>query len=551
MTEHRWVRLIPLGGLGEIGMNCLLLETEEDILVIDCGLMFPEEELYGIDVVIPNFAYLLEWREKVRGIVLTHGHEDHTGALPYLLRELQVPVYGTRLSLGLVSEKLKGFELEAELRPVRSRDRIQVGSLEVEFIQVCHSIPDGMAVAVETPAGLILHTGDFKFDASPIDGRLTDYSRLSELGDRGVLVLLSDSTNANRAGFTPSERAVGAAFEGIYREARGRIIVACFASNIHRIQQVFDTAARFGRKVAVNGKSMVANVRVALELGYLSVPEGTLVPLHELMNLPAHRGVILTTGSQGEPLSAIARMASGEHKQIPIQEGDTVIFSARAIPGHEKDIARTINQLLKRGAEILTEEAGVHASGHGSQEELKLMLNLVKPRFFIPVHGELRHLYLHAKLAEEVGIPRERIFLAEDGDILELTPSSGRFAGKIQAGRTFVDGKGVGDVGCEVLRDRQRLAQEGLVLVVLGFEKGTGKLVAGPEVVSRGFAYGNGAEDLLQDVGRLVQVVLEGLSPEERTERHLIERRIRDALRRFFQKAIERRPMILPVIVQV
>lgn len=551
MTEHRWVRLIPLGGLGEIGMNCLLLETEEDILVIDCGLMFPEEELYGIDVVIPDFAYLLEWREKVRGIVLTHGHEDHTGALPYLLRELQVPVYGTRLSLGLVGEKLKEFELEAELRPVRSRDRIQLGSLEVEFIQVCHSIPDGMAVAVETPAGLILHTGDFKFDASPIDGRLTDYSRLSELGDRGVLVLLSDSTNANRAGFTPSERAVGAAFEGIYREARGRIIVACFASNIHRIQQVFDTAARFGRKVAVNGKSMVANVRVALELGYLSAPEGTLVPLHELMNLPAHRGVILTTGSQGEPLSAIARMASGEHKQIPVQEGDTVIFSARVIPGHEKDIAKTINQLLKRGAEILTEEAGVHASGHGSQEELKLMLNLVKPRFFIPVHGELRHLYLHAKLAEEVGIPRERIFLAEDGDILELTPSSGRFAGKIQAGRTFVDGKGVGDVGCEVLRDRQRLAQEGLVLVVLGFEKGTGKLVAGPEVVSRGFAYGNGAEDLLQDVGRLIQAVLEGLSPEERTERHLIERRIRDALRRFFQKAIERRPMILPVIVQV
>ena len=548
-----WVRIIPLGGLGEIGMNMTLLETEEDLLVIDAGLMFPEEGMLGIDLVLPETTYLLEQRDKVRGIVLTHGHEDHIGALPFLLPHLPVPVYGTRLALGFLQEKLREFGLDAQtdLRCVRARDSLTVGGLGLEFIRVSHSIPDGVAVAVDTPAGLVVHSGDFKFDQTPVDGELTDFHRFAELGERGVRVLLSDSTNATREGFTPSESSVAKTFEQIFRTAPRRIIVACFASHIHRIQQVLDVAGRLGRKVAVNGKSMAANTRIAAELGYLKVPADTLVRLDELNRLPPEQGVIITTGSQGEPLSAVARVAVGEHKQIEIQPGDMVIFSARVIPGNEQSIARTVNQLFKRGARVITEDVvpGVHVSGHPSQEELKLMLNLTRPQVLVPVHGEYRHLYFHAQLAREMGLPADNVFLLDDGDVLEVRPSWAGVVRKVPAGRVFVDGKGVGDVGDTVLRDRQHLAQDGMVVVVIGFDK-AGNVVAGPDIVSRGFAHLPEDDALFENARTLILQVLEGCSVEEKTDFSLIKQRIRSVLRKFLQKAVERRPMILPVIIQ-
>ncbi len=549
-----WLRIIPLGGLGEIGMNMILLETEEDLLVVDAGLMFPEEEMLGIDLVLPETTYLFEQRAKVRGIVLTHGHEDHTGCLPFLLPRLPVPVYGTPLALGLVQEKLREFGLDrtADLRCIRAGDSLRLGRLGLEFIRVSHSIPDGVAVAVRAPAGLILHSGDFKFDPRPVDGQRTDLRRLAALGEEGVLALLSDSTNAIREGVTPSESSIGRTFEQIFRAAPRRIIVACFASHIHRIQQVLDVAARLGKKVAVNGKSMAANTRIATELGYLKVPEDTLVRLEDLKRLPADRSVIITTGSQGEPLSAVARMAVGEHKQIEILPGDTVIFSARVIPGNEQSIARTVNQLFKRGAQVITEDVnpGVHVSGHPSREELRRMLTLTRPRFFVPIHGEYRHLYCHARLARDMGIPAAHVFVLENGQVLEVTPTRAGVAHKVPAGRVFVDGKGVGDVGDTVLRDRQHLAQDGMVVVVIGFDK-AGHVVAGPDIVSRGFAALSEEDGLFEEARRLIVTVLEGCSVEEKTDWSLIKQRIRSVLRRFLQKAVDRRPMILPVIIEV
>ena len=549
-----WVRIVPLGGLGEIGMNMTLLETAEDILVIDAGLMFPEEDMLGVDLVLPDATYLLAQRDRVRGIVLTHGHEDHTGALPYLLPQLPVPVYGTSLSLGLVQEKLREFGLDQQvaLRPVRPQDRLSLGGLEIEFVRVSHSIPDGVAVAVQTPAGLVVHTGDFKFDGTPVDGEVTDVQKFAELGRRGILALLSDSTNASRTGTTPSEATIGRTFEQIFRGATGRLIVACFASNIHRVQQVLDVAARLGRKVAVNGKSMAANVRIAGELGYLRVPPDTLLRLDELHRLPPEQGVIITTGSQGEPLSAVARMAAGEHKQLEVQPGDTVIFSARVIPGNEQSIARTVNQLLKRGAQVITEDVcpGVHVSGHPCQEELKFMLRLTRPRFFIPVHGEYRHLHWHADLARQMGMPTDRVFLLEDGDVLELTADSGRVTGRVPAGRVLVDGKGIGDVGDTVLRDRQHLAQDGMLVVVVGLD-GDGTIVVGPDIVSRGFADLPEGDALIDGARKLVIEVLDGCGSDEKMDGALVKQRIRSALRKFIQKAVERRPMILPLIVEV
>ena len=554
MSDARTVRIVPLGGLGEIGLNMMVVEAADDLLVIDAGLMFPDEEMLGIDLVIPDMSYLLQHREKVRAVILTHGHEDHTGALPYLLPELKVPVYGTPLSLGLVAEKLKEADLlsEADLKPVRPRDRLQIGAFNVQFLHVTHSIPDSVALAIGTPAGMIVHTGDFKFDQSPVDGQLADYRRLSELGDEGVLALLSDSTNAGRDGFTPSERTVGKALEEIFRSAEGRVIVACFASNIHRIQQVLDVAAALGKQVAVSGKGMVANARIAAELGYLRIPKATLVDLEELQRLPAAQGVIVTTGSQGEPLSAIARMAAAEHKQIQVASGDTIIFSARVIPGNEKSIARTINRLLRQGARVITEEvAGVHVSGHASREELKLMLNLTRPAFFVPIHGEYRHLHLHANLAREVGVPDSRIFVIDDGDILEFDGESGRVVGKARAGRVFVDGKGIGDVGDEVLRDRQHLARDGIVVVTLGVDRHRGKVVAGPEILSRGFVYEQDSEILLKEMKAVVSSVLERASREEEADHALLQQQIRTALKKYLQRGIERRPMIEPVIIEV
>ena len=548
------VRIIPLGGLGEIGMNMTLVETQDDCLVIDAGLMFPEEEMLGIDLVIPDVSYLLAQRERVRGIILTHGHEDHTGALPFLLRDLPVPVFGTALTLGLASERLReaGRLPGADLRRVRAGETLPLGGLQVEFIRVAHSVPDGVALALRTPAGLVVHTGDFKFDPTPVDGQATDYGKFAALGDEGVRLLLSDSTNAVRDGLTPSERVVGTALARVFAEARRRVIVACFASNIHRVQQILDVAARLGRRVAFNGKSMLANVRVATELGFLQIPPGVVVDLHELRQMPPQHGVIVTTGSQGEPLSALARMAVGEHKQIEIQPGDLVVFSARVIPGNEKSIAHTINQLFRRGAEVITEEvAPVHVSGHASREELKLMLHLTRPRCFAPIHGEYRHLHYHARLAEEMGLPPERIFTLENGDALDVTPTLAKVVGRVTAGRVFVDGKGVGDVGEAVLRDRHHLAQDGMILVVIAFDKRSGAILAGPEIVSRGLTFVEETTGLFEEARRLVLTVLEGCSPEEKGEWPLIKQRIRSVLKRFIRKSVDRRPMILPVIMEV
>ncbi|WP_337287407.1 ribonuclease J [Candidatus Methylomirabilis sp.] len=554
MPNDRTVRIVPLGGLGEIGLNMMVIETADDLLVIDAGLMFPDEEMFGIDHVIPDMRYLLTHREKIRAVLLTHGHDDHTGALPHLLSEIKVPVYGTRLSLGLAAEKLKEANLlsDVDLKAVRPHDRLQFGLFEVEFLQVCHSIPDGVALAIRTPGGMIVHTGDFKFDQSPVDVQLTDYRRLAELGDDGVLALLSDSTNAGRDGFTPSEQVVGQAFDTIFREARGRVIVACFASNIHRVQQILDAAATMEKRVAVCGKSMVANTRIAAELGRLRIPDNTLVGLDELERLPVAKRVIVTTGSQGEPLSAIARMAAAEHKQVQVSPGDTVIFSARVIPGNEKSIARTINGLYRQGARVITEEAAVvHVSGHASREELKLMLNLTRPTFFVPIHGEYRHLHLHAHLAREVGVPEARTLVIEDGDILEFDGGSAQVVGRAPVGRIFVDGKGIGDVGDAVIRDRQRLAQEGVVAVVLAVDQQCGKLMAGPRIVCSGFVRAQDSKALADSMKILVCSVLESASEEDRTDLRLMEQRIKTAVKKQLQKEIERRPMILPVIMEV
>jgi len=554
VSDTRIVRIVPLGGLGEIGLNMMVVETGDDLLVIDAGLMFPDEEMFGIDHVIPDMSYLFAHRDKIRAVLLTHGHEDHTGALPYLLKEIRVPVYGTRLSLGLAAEKLREANLlpDTDLKAVRPRDSLRFGRFTVEFLQICHSIPDGVALAIGTPAGMIVHTGDFKFDQSPVDGQHTDYRRLAELGDGGVLALLSDSTNAGRDGFTPSEQVVGRALDAIFREAQGRVIVACFASNIHRVQQIFDSAAAMGKRVAVCGKSMVANTRIAAELGRLRIPDDTLVSLDELERLPVDQRVIVTTGSQGEPLSAIARMAAAEHKQVQVSPGDTVIFSARAIPGNEKSIARTINGLYRQGARVITEEvAEVHVSGHASREELKLMLNLTRPAFFVPIHGEYRHLRLHAHLARKVGVSDARTLVIEDGDMLEFDDTGARIAGRAPVGRIFVDGKGVGDVGDAVIRDRQRLAQEGVVVVVVAVDHQCRKLVAGPQIVCSGFVHAQDVRALTDEMKTLVCSVLESAAEEDRADLRLMEQRIRTAVKKQLQKEIERRPMILSVIMEV
>ncbi|MBI1894838.1 MAG: ribonuclease J, partial [Candidatus Rokubacteria bacterium] len=496
------VRVIPLGGLGEIGLNMMLIESGDDLLAVDCGLMFPDDEMLGIDYVIPDFSYLLAKREALRGVVLTHGHEDHIGALPYLLREANPPVYGTPLTLALARERLREHDLAetADLRPIKPRDVIELGSFRIEVIRVTHSIVDGIGLGINTPVGILVHTGDFKLDPSPVDGEPPDYHKLAELGERGVLLLMSDSTNVDRPGHTPSEREVGRALEEIFKKASGRVILATFASHIHRIQQVLELAARFGKKVALLGMSMVTNVRLAEELGVIKIPEGVLTSLEELAALPSDRQVVISTGSQGEPHSAIALMAAGEHRQVSIEEGDLVILSARIIPGNERHVTRTINELFRKGAEVLWEDvAFVHVSGHACQEDLKLMINLTRPKYFIPVHGERRHLVYHARLAYSVGIPKEHVFVIEDGMGAELTKSSARVIGRFPAGRVLVDGKGIGDVGAIVLRDRQLLAESGMVVVALTVDRQTGQLVAGPEIVSRGFVYVKESEALMAE----------------------------------------------------
>jgi ribonuclease J len=547
------VRLIPLGGLGEIGLNMMLIESGDDLIAVDCGLMFPDDELPGIDHVIPDFTYALARRSGFRAVVLTHGHEDHIGALPYLLREAEVPVYGTPLTLALVAERLRehGLAETADLRPIRPRQRFEAGPFSIEPIRVTHSIADGIGLAIDTPAGTIVHTGDFKLDPTPLDGEPPDYRRFAELGEQGVLVLCSDSTNVERPGHTPSEMDVGQALGARFDAASGRIIVATFASHIHRIQQVLTLAARTGRRVALLGMSMQKNVTIAAELGYLRVPDGIIVPLEELGELPARRQVILSTGSQGEPNSALALMAAGEHKYVRVERGDLVIVSARVIPGNERTISRVVNALYRLGAEVLYEEnAFVHVSGHASQEDLKLMFNLTRPRYFIPVHGEYRHLLGHARLAESVGITSDRVFLIEDGMGVEVSPTEARAAGPFPAGRVLVDGKSVGDIGAVVLRDRQLLAEDGLVAVSIAVDR-HGTVVAGPEIASRGFVYVKENEPLFEEMKKVVLAALAERDPDAPSDRELIGATVRSAVRHFINQRLRRRPVVLPLVLEV
>jgi len=547
------VRLIPLGGLGEIGLNMMLVESGDDLIAIDCGLMFPDDELPGIDHVIPDFTYALERRTGFRAVVLTHGHEDHIGALPYLLRELPVPVYGTPLTLALVAERLRehGLLETADLRSMRPRDRIQAGVFGIEPIRVTHSIADGIGLAIDTPAGTIVHTGDFKLDPSPLDGEAPDYRRFAELGERGVTVLCSDSTNVDRPGHTRSEVEVGQALGGRFDVATGRIIVATFASHIHRIQQVLTLAARTDRRVALLGMSMQKNVTIAADLGYLQVPPSIVVPLEELASLPARQQVILSTGSQGEPHSALALMAAGEHKYVKVERGDLVIISARVIPGHERTIGRVVNALYRLGAEVLYEDnAFVHVSGHASQDDLKLMMSLTRPRYFVPVHGEYRHLLGHARLAESVGIAPERVFLMEDGMGLELSTSDARVVGGFPAGRVLVDGKSVGDIGAVVLRDRQLLAEDGLIAVSVAFDK-SGVVVAGPEIASRGFVYVKENELLMEELKKAVLAALAERDSDAPFDRELVGATVRSAVRHFVNQRFRRKPVVLPIVLEV
>lgn len=553
-TERAKVKIIPLGGLNEIGKNITAIEFKDDIVIIDCGLRFPDEDMFGIDVVIPDISYLLKNQEKIRGIFLTHGHEDHIGALPYVLRQLNVPVYGTKLTLGIVETKLKEHGLlgSTTLITVKPRDTIKLNSVSVEFIKTNHSIADSVAIAIHTPLGVLLHTGDFKIDYTPIDGQLTDFARLAELGRKGVLVMMADSTNVERPGYTMSERTVGESFMKLFSKAEGRIIVATFASNIHRIQQIIDAAESYGRKVAVSGRSMENIVQVAKELGYLESKEDTLISLDQILKYPNNKAVIITTGSQGEPMSALARMASSEHRKISIVEGDTVIISANPIPGNEKTVSRVVNQLFKQGAEVIYESlAEVHVSGHACQEELKLMQTLVKPRFFIPVHGEYRHLKQHAELACKLGLPERNFVIAENGDVVEVARNYIKKNGTVTSGQVFVDGLGVGDVGHIVLRDRKHLSQDGILTVVVTIEKETSTVIAGPDIISRGFVYVRESEGLMDEAREIVKNVLEDCEEKKISDWATLKSNIREELREFLYEKTKRKPMILPIIMEI
>lgn len=554
MTKKDKIKVIPLGGVNEIGKNMTVIEYKNEIIVIDCGLMFPEEEMFGIDIVIPDIAYLLKNKDKVKGIVLTHGHEDHIGALPYILKQMNVPIYGTRLTLGIVETKLKehGLLSECELKVVQPKDTITFEDIKVEFIRNSHSIADSCSLAVHTPVGVIVHTGDFKVDYTPIDGVVMDFARLAELGNQGVLLMLADSTNVERPGYTMSERTVGETFEKIFSDAKSRIIVATFASNIHRVQQIINAAHKYNKRVAICGRSIENIAEVAVTLGYLNIPDGLLVDINDIDKYPDSKIVIITTGSQGEPMSALARMSISEHKKVEIRKDDLVIISATPIPGNEKLISRVINQLFKKGANVIYESlAEVHVSGHARQEELKLIHNLIKPKYFMPVHGEYRHLKQHSILAQKLGMDESRIFITDIGQVLEVSKDSAKIAGNVTAGQVLVDGLGVGDVGNIVLRDRKHLSQDGILTVVVTIEKETGSIIAGPDIISRGFVYVRESEDLMEDAKNIVKAALERCLGNQITEWATLKSNIKDDLREFLYEKTKRKPMILPIIMEI
>lgn len=547
------LQIIPLGGLGEIGKNMTVFQYGNDIIVLDAGLAFPEEDLLGVDIVIPDFTYLIENRDKIKAIVITHGHEDHIGSLAYLLKEISAPVYATNLVCGLIEGKLKENRVHhKKLHMIKPGDEIRVGQIKVGFIQTNHSIPDACAVYFKTPIGTVVHTGDFKIDQTPVDGKLMDIHKFAELGNKGVLALLSDSTNVERPGFTPSESTVGPAIMSAVGKARGRVIIATFASNVSRIQHAIDAAVRYKRKVVILGRSMVNVTTIAQERGYLNVPKNTIIEVEEMGHYRDNQILVLTTGSQGEPMAGLSRMATGNHRSIEITAHDTVILSASPIPGNESAVGRTIDNLLKLGAHVVYgKDKGIHVSGHASQEELKIMLNLVRPEYFIPVHGEYRMLMKHGELAVDMGVNPKHVLVGDNGTIFEFNGKTGRKNGRVQAGRVFVDGLGVGDVGNIVIRDRQQLSQYGMMIVVLAMRRVTGEIVSGPDFVSRGFVYVKDSEELMEGARRRVERILERCENQNIKEWSAIKSQIRDDLGRYLYEKTRRRPMILPIIQDV
>ncbi|MBR2283012.1 MAG: ribonuclease J [Ruminococcus sp.] len=548
------VRIIPLGGLNEIGKNMTVFECSNDMFILDCGLAFPDADMPGVDIVIPDFTYAERNAEKIRGIVITHGHEDHIGGLAYLLKKINVPVYATPLTIGLIEGKLKeqGLLGKVKLNVVEPRKTVHFGCMTVEFIKVNHSIPDSVGMAIHTPAGVIVHTGDFKVDYTPIDGKIIDLGRFGELGNKGVLALMADSTNAERPGFTRSERTVGESFERLFVKGEGkRIIIATFSSNIHRVQQIINCAVRYGRKVAVFGRSMINVITTARELGYLDAPDELFIDIELINRYESERIVLITTGSQGEPMSALTRMAMNDHRKVTITPNDFIIISATPIPGNEKFVTRVVNELMKSGAEVVYEAMyEVHVSGHACQEELKLMMALTRPKFFIPVHGEYKHLKKHAQLGVQMGIPKENIIIGAIGNVIETDGVSMKITGQVPAGRVLVDGLGVGDVGSIVLRDRKHLAQDGLIIIVIAIERATNEIVSGPDIISRGFVYVREAEQLIEDAREVLNTTLERCSYAEMREWTTLKGKLRDSLSDFIFEKTKRTPMILPIIME-
>lgn len=549
------IKIIPLGGLGEIGKNITLYEYDGDMFLVDCGMSFPDEEMPGIDIVIPDFTYILENKDRIRGMVITHGHEDHIGAIPYLLKDFNLPIYATRLTIGLIEGKLKEHKLlaDAKLNVVKPGDVVNFGKFNVEFINVNHSIPDAVGFAINSPAGTVIHTGDFKIDTTPIDGNVIDLGRFGEYGKKGVLALLSDSTNAERPGFTSSEKLVGGSFSHFFSQADGhRIIIATFSSNIHRIQQIINEAVHCNRKVAVSGRSMINVVTVAAELGYLNVPENVLIDVADINSYEPGQIVLVTTGSQGEPLSALHRIAFSDHRQIEIIPGDMIIISATPIPGNEKLVSKVINELMKRGANVVYEKMyDVHVSGHACQEELKLMMSIIKPKYFIPVHGEQKHLIKHSMLAEAVGINPDNIIIAQNGNVIELKKNSVVTSEMVQAGRVLVDGLGVGDVGSIVLRDRKLLSDDGIIVIAMTVDHYTREIISGPDVVTRGFVYVKESEELIKEINEQACDILERCYINNIRDWSTVKAKVRDGISRFLFLKTKRSPMILPVIMEV